>query len=503
MFFNSIRNTTRQTHKSKHLNLSYRYPTSRFSLSFNSFSVTLKRKMSAEKSEFDFDYLVIGGGSGGIASSRRAASYGAKVALVERTVIGGTCVNLGCVPKKLMYNAASHAEFLSDVKDYGFEGVNNTNWKFDWSRVRKNRDAYIEKLHGIYNSNLEKDKITRLNGHGKIVGHHKVEVNDKVYSAKHILVAVGGEPTIPTDVEGHELGITSDDFFALDEQPKKVVVVGAGYIAVELAGIFNALGTETTLVIRHDKFLRTFDEMLADNLANEMKEHGPKLLTNTHVKKVEKEANGTKKITFKDGNVIEGVDHVLWAVGRSPKSNNIGLETVGIEKHENDYIKVDEYQNTNVPFFYSLGDVCGRAQLTPVAIAAGRRLSDRLFGGKTEAKLDYNCIPSVIFSHPPIGSVGLSEKEAQDKHGKENVKVYKATFTNMYHALTTRKTKTAMKIVCVGKEEKVLGIHVLGIGADEMIQGFSVAVKMGATKADLDNTVAIHPTSSEELVTMR
>jgi len=279
------------------------------------------------------------------------------------------------------------------------------------------------------------------------------------------------------------------------------VVVGAGYIAVELAGIFNALGTKTHLVIRNDKFLRTFDEMISDTLAEEMKQHGPDVIPKANVKEVVK--SGEKKIVKLDnGQEITDVDQVLWAIGRNPKTD-FGAASVGIDRHENGYIKVDEYQNTNVPFFYALGDVCGRAQLTPVAIAAGRKLSDRLFGGKSEAKLDYEYIPSVVFSHPPTGSTGLGEKEAGEKYGKDNIKVYKSTFTNMYHALTTRKTKTAMKIVCLGKEEKVVGIHIVGLGADEMIQGFAVAVKMGAKKADLDSCVAIHPTASEELVTMR
>jgi len=332
-------------------------------------------KMSEEK--YDFDYLVIGGGSGGIASSRRAASYGAKVAIVERTVIGGTCVNLGCVPKKLMFNAAHHADHLQDVEEYGFQGVNGKGWTFDWSTIRHKRDAYIERLHGIYNSNLSKDNITTLHGVGKIVGDHKVEVSGKVYSSKHVLVAVGGEPTIPTDVPGHQYGITSDEFFKLEHQPKKVVVVGAGYIAIELAGIFNSLGSETHLIIRQDKFLRTFDEMISDTLAEEMKQHGPTVVPKSNVKEVKK--NGEKKTVHLDtGDVIDDVDVVLWAIGRSPKSD-FGAASVGIDRHDNGYIKVDKYQNTNVPFFYALGDVCGRAQLTPVAIAAGRKLSDRLF----------------------------------------------------------------------------------------------------------------------------
>jgi len=434
---------------------------------------------------------------GGLASARRAASYGQKCAIIENKHIGGTCVNLGCVPKKVMYSTAVHAENLHDLADYGFTIGEHS---FDWKKIKDSRDAFIKRLHGIYHNNLSKDHVEEIKGTGKFIGPNTVDVDGKQVTAKHISIITGGYPTIP-DITGKDLGITSDGFFDLEELPKKVVVVGAGYIAVELAGILNALGSETHLVIRHDMFLRNFEQILRETLFDEMKNAGVKIHTNNKVAKISL-VNGKKTAELEKGDIkIEDVDHVLFAVGRSPYTN-INLDKVGVKVNADGYIEVDEYQNTSAKNIYALGDVCGRALLTPVAIAAGRRLSERLFNNKTDCKLNYDNIPTVIFSHPPIGTVGLSEEEARKKYGDE-VKVYKTTFTNMYHAVTKRKSKTAMKLVCLGAEEKILGIHTIGIGSDEMIQGFAVAVVMGARKKDLDDTVAIHPTASEELVTMR
>jgi len=321
-------------------------------------------------------------------------------------------------------------------------------------------------------------------------------------TTKHISIVTGGYPTLP-EIPGAELGITSDGFFDLEDLPKRAVVVGAGYIAVELAGIFNALGCETHLVIRNKEFLRTFDKMLREVLMEEMKNAGVKIHTEANVKEVRK-TGITKEVILDNGDPakIEAVDCVLFAIGRSPCTKDIGLETIGVQTDEKHNIKVDDYQNTSVQNVYAYGDVAGKALLTPVAIAAGRKLSDRVFGGKDNAKIDYHNIPSVVFSHPPIGSVGITEEEAREKYG-DSVKVYKSSFTNLYHAVTSRKTKTSMKVICHGKEEKLLGIHTIGLGSDEMIQGFAVPVVMGATKADLDRTIAIHPTASEELVTLR
>eukprot|EP01097_Dermamoeba_algensis_P009596 TRINITY_DN680_c0_g1_i2.p1 TRINITY_DN680_c0_g1~~TRINITY_DN680_c0_g1_i2.p1 ORF type:complete len:471 (+),score=109.40 TRINITY_DN680_c0_g1_i2:55-1413(+) len=448
-----------------------------------------------------FEYLVIGGGSGGLASARRAASYGKKAAIVEYARLGGTCVNVGCVPKKVMWNTASHAEHFHDLADYGFNV--DKNFSFDWKKVKEARDAYVLRLNGIYKNNLEKSHVTHLKGKARFVGPKEIEVVDgdkrERVTADHIMIASGGRPQLP-NIPGIEHAIDSDRFFELENQPKRVAVVGAGYIAVELAGIFTALKSDTSLFIRHERPLRTFDKMLQDQVYEEMVNSGTKFVTGVAVKALEKTDQGLFVKTSKD--TTEGpFDTVLFAIGRLPNVE-IGLEAAGVKLNDHGFIAVDKFQNTNVPNVYALGDVCGKALLTPVAIAAGRRLSDRLFGNKPEAHLDYDNIPTVVFSHPTIGTVGLTEDEAVHKYGKDKIKVYKSVFTNMYHALTTRKTKTAMKLVCVLPEEKIVGLHVIGLGADEMLQGFAVAVKMGATKKDFDNTVAIHPTAAEEFVTM-
>uniref|UniRef100_A0A8C3YJ01 Glutathione reductase, mitochondrial n=1 Tax=Catagonus wagneri TaxID=51154 RepID=A0A8C3YJ01_9CETA len=405
-----------------------------------------------------FDYLVIGGGSGGLASARRAAELGARAAVVESHKLGGTCVNVGCVPKKVMWNTAVHSEFMHDHVDYGFQTCES---KFNWRVIKEKRDAYVSRLNTIYQNNLTKSHIEIIRGHAAFTSDPQptVEVNGKKYTAPHILIATGGAPSVPQEsqIPGASLGITSDGFFQLEELPSRSVIVGAGYIAVEIAGILSALGSKTSLMIRHDKVLRNFDSIISSNCTEELENAS-----------------------------IEVLKH-----------------SQGIQTDDKGHIIVDEFQNTNVKGVYAVGDVCGRALLTPVAIAAGRKLAHRLFECKEDSKLDYDNIPTVVFSHPPIGTVGLTEDEAIYKYGKENVKTYSTTFTPMYHAVTKRKTKCVMKMVCANKEEKVVGIHMQGIGCDEMLQGFAVAVKMGATKSDFDNTVAIHPTSSEELVTLR
>jgi glutathione reductase (NADPH) len=304
------------------------------------------------------------------------------------------------------------------------------------------------------------------------------------------------------EIPGAELGITSDGFFALTEQPKRVAVVGAGYIAVELAGLLNALGSEVDLMLRRQHFLASFDAMLRETLMEEMVNDGVNILPNINLEKVEKEKDGSLTLYCQSGHIMKGFDTLVWAIGREPLTADLNLDAAGVEINEAGYIPTDEFQNTNVPGVYAVGDATGRAQLTPVAIAAARRLGDRLFNNQPERRLEYENIPTVMFSHPPIGTVGLTEGEARDLHG-EAVKVYQTRFTPMYNAITAHKTKTAMKLVCIGAQEKVVGIHMIGHGVDEMLQGFAVALKMGATKKQFDDTVAIHPTSSEELVTMR
>ncbi|KAJ4024152.1 Glutathione reductase [Fusarium irregulare] len=461
------------------------------------------------------DYLVIGGGSGGLASARMASSkFGVKATIVENKRLGGTCVNVGCVPKKVTYNAAALAEAIHDSKAYGFS-VEETA-PFDWSTFKTKRDAYIQRLNGIYERNLNNDKVDYVHGWARLTSKNQAEVtlddqSKVLINAKKILVAVGGKPTIPPEIPGAEYGTNSDGFFDISTQPKKVAIVGAGYIAVEFAGMFNALGTETHLFIRHDTFLRNFDPMIQESVTKEYERLGVKLHKRSQASKVEKDSNGKLTVTYKDdqGNesVVSDVDNLIWAIGRTPETKGIGLEEAGVKLSEKGHIVVDEYQNTAVDNIYALGDVTGEVELTPVAIAAGRRLAHRLFGGPeySTLKLDYNNVPSVVFSHPEVGSIGLTEPEAIEKYGKDNIKVYKTSFTAMYYAMMEPEQKgpTSYKLIVTGPEEKVVGLHIMGIGSGEMLQGFGVAIKMGATKADFDSCVAIHPTSAEELVTLK
>jgi glutathione reductase (NADPH) len=370
--------------------------------------------------------------------------------------------------------------------------------------LKEKRDAYVARLNGIYERLLAKSNVHVIKGWGKFVSNKEVEVNGTRYTAKHILIANGSKAIVP-DFPGNEHVMTSDGFFELKTQPKKVAVVGAGYIAVELAGIFNALGTDTSLVVRGAHPLRHFDDVIYENLHTCMTDSGMNVMTNTTVASVEKLDDGTYTLTDTNGEKHAGYEAVIYAVGRGPNTG-LGLENTDIKTNNKGFILADEYQNTNIDGVLAIGDILGHSMLTPVAIAAGRRLAARLFKGETESKLDYSNIPTIIFSHPPSGTIGLSEKDARAKYGDDNIKVYKTSFVQMFFAreVATRAEKTAMKLVCLTSEnEKVIGLHMIGRGIDEMLQGFGVAIKMGATKADFDNCVAIHPTSSEELVTMR
>lgn len=447
----------------------------------------------------NFDYLVIGGGSGGIASARRAAEFGARVAIVEAKKLGGTCVNVGCVPKKVMFCAAFLVEQMHDHADYGFKTSLSG---FDWGALKISRDNYIARLNKIYAANLDQSGVHVFNGIARFIDRNHVEVNGEKIFGKHILVATGGRPAIPKDIPGSDFGIDSDGFFELDHLPKKVVIIGAGYIAVELAGIMNQLGSDVSLLIRYNKVLRNFDTLVSTLVTENLESSGVKVLKDTQVTAVTEASKELRTINIETNKGRLGdVNCLIWAIGRLPNIE-IGLEKANIEL-ENGFIKVDEFQNTSVPGIYALGDVCGKALLTPVAIAAGRRLSHRVFNSESEARLDYDNIPSVVFSHPPVGTVGFSEEECIKKYGKENLKIYTSSFVSLYHGITKRKPRTFMKLVCLLPNEKILGLHMVGEGCDEILQGFAVAVKMGATKKDFDNTVAIHPTSAEELVTMR
>ncbi|KAJ1735567.1 Glutathione reductase [Coemansia biformis] len=456
-----------------------------------------------------FDFVVIGGGSGGLACARRAASYGAKVAVVEGSGrLGGTCVNVGCVPKKVMFNGASLMEAIADAQHYGITaGVPSVDWGF----LKSARDAYVQRLNGIYSRNLERENVEYIDGTASFVSNSEIKVNDAVLRASHILIATGGHPVIP-ELEGAELGIDSDGFFDLEAQPRKVAVVGSGYIGIELAGVLHALGSEVTVFTRTAQILRHHDSIIGDTMLGEMKRQGVVFEHNSSVRALRRNGDsGAPPIelswTRTDGPAqTQAYDCVLWAVGRTPNTRALNLAAVpGVRLGATGHISADAFQNTLERGVYALGDVYGKSELTPVAIAAGRRLADRLFGGPqfAQSKLDYADIPTVIFGHPPAGTIGLTEEEARAEHGADNVKVYQTRFTNMYNALTPYKPPTAMKLVVAGPEERVVGLHIVGRGCDEMLQGFGVAVKMGATKRDFDACVAIHPTSSEELVTMR
>jgi glutathione reductase (NADPH) len=444
-----------------------------------------------------FDYLVIGGGSGGIASARRAAQYGARVAVVEAARLGGTCVNVGCVPKKVMWNAAGIAESLHHAADYGFD-VGEV--RLDWPRLVAARNAYIERLNGIYGRMLDDSGVTLLRGHARLTGPDAVAVGDQSYRARHILIATGGRPSLP-DLPGAGLGIDSDGFFALAEQPRRVAVIGAGYIAVELAGVLRALGSDVTVLMRGQGVLRSFDALIQEAVCGHLDAAGVTLERGFEAAALERRADGIA-VSTRDGRTVGGFDCVIWAIGRQPLIDRLGLDAAGVAVDDGGHVLVDDFQNTNVAGIYAVGDVTPRVQLTPVAIAAGRRLADRLFDGQTDRQLNYDDIPSVVFAHPPVGSVGLTEAQARERHG-DAVRVYTTRFTDMYYALGSHKPQTVAKLVCAGADERVVGVHMVGRGADEMTQGFAVAVKMGARKRDLDDTVAIHPTASEELVLMR
>jgi glutathione reductase (NADPH) len=446
-----------------------------------------------------FDLIVLGGGSGGLASAQRAAEYGARVAVFEPSRLGGTCVNVGCVPKKVMWNAAEIAGALGHAASYGFD-VRVAG--HDWAKLKAGRDAFVLRLNGIYQRNLERKAIAVVRSAGRFHGAHEiVDANGEVYAAEHVLIATGGYPNVPA-IDGAELGMTSDGFFELERLPARVAVVGGGYIAAELGGVLNALGSKTTVFVRQDAMVRHFDALLSTRLTEQMRAAGIEIVTDATPHGVTGARGDVTLHTF-DGRSFGGFDTLIWAIGRTPNSAALDLAQAGVATERGGAVRVDKYQNTSAARVYAIGDVTGRAELTPVAIAAGRRLADRVFGGQKERHLRYDLLPTVVFSHPPIGTVGLSEAAAREQYAGEPIKIYQSEFVPMFFALGDLKPKTAMKLVTVGDDERIVGCHVIGPGADEMIQGFAVAVTMGARKVDFDDTLAIHPTSAEELVTMR
>ena len=441
-----------------------------------------------------FDLLVIGGGSGGLATAQRAAEYGARVAVFEPKPLGGTCVNVGCVPKKVMWYASDMAHRLHLADDYGFS-IEVTG--HDWAKLKKARDAYVQRLNGIYGRNLDSKGIELVTDAAHFLDQRTLRAGTSDFAADKIVIATGGSPIVP-DLPGADLGITSDGFFELPECPGRVLVAGSGYVAVELAGVLRSLGAEVTVLMRFDRVLRSFDEMLSGAVMDSLQSQGVELVTHGVPERVDSGID----LTTEDGRQFRGYDTLIWAIGRRPNTEALGLADVGVHVDERGFIPTDEYQNTKVEGVFSIGDVTGREALTPVAIAAGRRLADRLFNRQPDRKLDYLDIPTVIFTHPPTGTVGLTEAEAHERYG-DAVTVYRSEFVPMLYALSAEKGKALMKLITVGDDERVVGCHLIGEGTDEMLQGFAVAIRMGATKEHFDNTVAIHPTSAEELVTMR
>ncbi|ANJ67569.1 glutathione-disulfide reductase [Halothiobacillus diazotrophicus] len=448
--------------------------------------------------EHTFDLIVLGGGSGGLAVAERAAQHGRRVAIIEPAKLGGTCVNLGCVPKKVMWYAANLAHARHEAEGWGFTPIHD---RIDFKKLVDGRRTYIRHITDYWDGYAKDMGITVIPGYGKLTAADTVAVGDQTYTAPHIVVSTGGRPFVPP-VPGAELGITSDGFFDIESLPERVAVIGGGYIGVELAGVLQSLGSAVTLLDMLDSIIAPFDAILRETATENLQALGVSLHLPFKVQQLVDTPEG-KFIEGADGQRLGPFDTIIWAVGRAPNTRDIGLETVGVTVERNGIVPTDAYQNTNVPGVYALGDITGRVPLTPVAVAAGRLLAERLFNDKPEAKLNYDTIPTVVFAHPPIGTVGLTEAAAREQFGDDAVTIYETRFTPMRYALSPQGYKTAMKLVCVGTEQRVAGLHIIGDGVDEMLQGFSVAVKAGLTKAQFDDTVAIHPTASEELVTLK
>ena len=445
---------------------------------------------------YDFDLYVIGAGSGGVRAARFAAGFGAKVAVAESRYLGGTCVNVGCVPKKLLVYGAHFAEDFEQASGFGWS-LGEAN--FDWATLIANKDREINRLNGIYRNLLVNSGVTLHEGHARLVDAHQVEINGERFTARHILIATGGWPQIP-EIPGREHAIGSNEAFFLKELPKRVLVVGGGYIAVEFAGIFHGLGAQTSLLYRGDLFLRGFDGSVRKHLQEELTKRGLDLQFNADIERIDKQADGSLKATLKDGRVLEA-DCVFYATGRRPMLDNLGLENTGVKLDERGFVAVDDLYQTAEPSILAIGDVIGRVQLTPVALAEGMAVARRLFKPEQYRAVDYANIATAVFSLPNIGTVGLTEEDAR-KNG-HNVQVFESRFRPMKLTLTDCQEKTLMKLVVDADTDKVLGCHMVGPDAGEIVQGLAIALKAGATKQHFDETIGVHPTAAEEFVTMR
>jgi glutathione reductase (NADPH) len=443
-----------------------------------------------------WDLIVIGGGSGGLACAQRAALHGARALVAEPGLLGGTCVNAGCVPKKIMYHAAELAHDIGDAAGYGFDLKLAGH---DWRALKERRDAYLERLRGIYLDNLSRSGAALVRERARLAGGRRVAIGQAMHEAAHVVVATGGRPTVP-ELPGAAAGITSDGFFALERLPGTVAIVGSGYVAAELCGVFAALGARVTVLMRHERMVRSFDEMLSQRLMASMRADGIEIVECAEAVSLETDGND-RRVTLADGRALGPYECVMWAVGRTPNTAGLGLEQAGVTTGAAGEIATDLRQDTTAAGIHAIGDVTGRAELTPVAIAAGRRLADRLFGGEPDRHLDYRLVPTVVFSHPPIGAVGLTEAEARAQLG-DAIEVFRHDFMPLYHGILERRRRAEIKLVTAGSERRIVGLHAIGMGADEMLQGFAVALRLGATKRDFDDTLAIHPTSAEEFVTL-
>ncbi|NER60120.1 glutathione-disulfide reductase [Pseudomonas sp. MAFF212428] len=445
---------------------------------------------------YDFDLFVIGAGSGGVRAARFAAGFGAKVAVVESRYLGGTCVNVGCVPKKLLVYGAHFADDFEQAAGYGWSLEDA---QFDWGQLIANKNREIERLNGIYRNLLVNSGVTLLEGHGRLTGPHEVEVDGTRYSARNILIATGGWPQVP-DIPGRELAISSNEAFYLKTLPKRVLVVGGGYIAVEFAGIFQGLGAATTLLYRGDLFLRGFDGAVRTHLKEELEKRGMDLQFNSDIQRIDEQADGSLKATLKDGRELVA-DCVFYATGRRPMLDNLGLENTEVQLDARGFVQVNDQYQTDEPSILAIGDVIGRVQLTPVALAEGMAVARRLFKPEQYRPVDYQNIPTAVFSQPPIGTVGLSEEQALE--AGHQVQIFESRFRPMKLTLTGVQEKTLMKLVVDADTDRVLGCHMVGPDAGEIIQGLGIALKAGATKQQFDETIGVHPTAAEEFVTLR
>ncbi|MEP4548021.1 MAG: glutathione-disulfide reductase [Saccharospirillum sp.] len=449
------------------------------------------------KPSYDYDLVVIGAGSGGVRAARMAATKGARVAIIESRYLGGTCVNVGCVPKKLFVYASEFSQAFKDSAGFGYTVDKKP--EFEWARLRDNKTNEIKRLNGVYDGLLSRAGVDIIHGHGRFIDDHRVAVDDRQISAAHILIATGSWPVMP-DVEGAEHIISSNEVFYLETFPKDVIVIGGGYIAVEFAGIFNGLGAKTHLLYRGEPVLRGFDDDIREFVSSELEQAGIQLLYNRDIAKVEALESGRFRVTMSDGSVRE-TDLVVSAIGRRPLLDGMDIEKAGVKAAPKGHLEVNDHYQTNVPHIFALGDVIGRIQLTPVALAEGMYVADYLFGESTPRPVDYDLIPTAVFCQPPIGTVGMTEAQAAKRY--ERVEVYQANFKAMKNTLSGNPERTLMKLLVDCDSRKVIGAHMVGESAGEIIQGLAVAMTAGATKDDFDHTIGIHPTAAEEFVTMR